>query len=110
LHPTYECLEAAVLEGCENCQTFHTRFVEACGEVQTLREKLVLLAKSQDASLPIIAFLHMEFADGKRTIQKLYLQIGAEPWKPGVDHLNIAFRICVSRGLNPTPLPTETMS
>jgi len=84
------------------------RFVAACGDVQAFREKLALLAKSQDASLPIIAFLHMESGSGKRTMQKLNLQVGAEPWKPGVDHLNIAFRICVSRGPNSNSPPLNS--
>ena len=108
LHPTYEYLEDAASKGCENCQNFHARFVAVCGGVQAFREKLALLAKFQDASLPIIAFLHMESANGKRMIHKLSLQVGAEPWKPGVDHLNIAFRICVSRGVNSNSLPSES--
>jgi hypothetical protein len=38
-------------------------------------------------------------------IHQLYLQVGSEPWKPGVDHLNIAFRICAPRGMVPASRP-----
>jgi hypothetical protein len=102
LHSSYRSLEIAVTRGCDNCQIFHSRFIIVCGNVQALRTRIERLAESQDASLPIIAFLHTEPDEdkAKRTIHQLYLQVGIEPWKPGVDHLSIAFRICVPRGID----------
>jgi hypothetical protein len=106
LHDSYEALEAAAADGCQNCRTFHSRFVDTCGDVQGLRvalrgRRVELLMEDRDASPPIIAWLHTEPDDSdksKRKIHQLYLQVGSEPWKPGVDHLSIAFRICVPRG------------
>jgi hypothetical protein len=101
LHSSYSSLEIAATGGCGNCQIFHSRFTDACGNVQALKKRIELLVEFQDASLPIIAFLHTEPDEDKtkRTIYQLYLQVGTEPWKPGVNHLSIAFRICVPRGI-----------
>jgi hypothetical protein len=59
-----------------------------------LRKRLASLAESRDPPFPIIAYLQMGFKEsGKYPIHKLYLQVGDEPLKPGVDPLSIAFKI-----------------
>jgi hypothetical protein len=101
LHHSYDALEAASAEGCENCQIFQKRFIDAYGNVQALMTKIDLLAESQDTAIPIIALLHTEPDDidrSRRSSHQLYLQVGIEPWKPGIDQVSIAFRICVPRG------------
>ncbi|KAE9375285.1 HET-domain-containing protein [Stipitochalara longipes BDJ] len=100
LHHSYDALEAAGAEGCENCQAFHARFVDVCDDIQALRTKIERLAESQNTTLPIIAFLHTEpdsSGKSRREIHQLYLQVGTGPRKPGIDQLSIAFRICVPR-------------
>lgn len=98
-HASHKSLEMAAEDGCPNCRTFLERFTEVQCGVEESRKRITRLAGSPGSPVPVIAFLQMGFKeDGKYPIQKLHLQIGTDPWKPGVDPLVITFKISQPRG------------
>ena len=98
-HASLESLETAAEGGCPNCRTFLERFIEVQCGVEELGKRIGHLAGSPGSPVPVIAFLQVGFKeDGKHPIQKLHLQIGTDPWKPGVNPLVITFKISQPRG------------
>ncbi|CZR66282.1 uncharacterized protein PAC_16183 [Phialocephala subalpina] len=86
LHASYSEFEVAANTGCDTCRTFHTRFNNEC---PYLNEKVTELEKNRGAAPPVIVILQMGFGQhGKRPINKIHVQIGDEPDRPGFEPRN----------------------
>lgn len=97
LYTSYNLLESAASDGCNNCRTFQGRFNDQYGD---LKGKLAQLEGSR--ATPVIVFLQTAFPEnGKRPIIKLHVQIGDGPERPGVEPLRISFRVSQSWGETP---------
>ncbi|KAF8849351.1 HET-domain-containing protein [Acephala macrosclerotiorum] len=91
LHPSFDHLTVAASNGCDTCRAFHARFNN---EFLDLKEKVVEFEKARGASPPVIVLLQMGFGQhGKRPINKIHVQIGDDPDRPGIEQLKISFRV-----------------